>query len=60
MGNLRLVLFVSSVNQIERGREMSPRFPFVNPGVTKGEEGEGGGAESIVLLISGDDLIVRG
>ena len=55
MGNLRLFLFVSSVNQIERGREMSPRFPFVTPGVTKG-----GGAESIVLLISGGALIVGG
>ena len=31
--NLRFYLFVSGVNQVEWGRELSQRFPFVTPGV---------------------------
>ena len=31
--NLRFYLFVSGVNHIEWEREVSPRFPFVNPGI---------------------------
>ena len=31
--NLRFYRFVSGVNQVEGEREVSPRFPFITPGV---------------------------
>ena len=33
LGEAKVYLFVPGVNQLEWGRETSPRFPFVTPGV---------------------------
>ena len=33
--NLRFYLYVSGVNQVEHEMEVSPRFPFVNLGVSE-------------------------